>query len=36
MFQMKEQEKTLQKELNEMERSNLFNKGFEEMIINKF
>ena len=33
MFQMKEQDKTLEKELNEVGISNLLNKEFKVMIV---
>ena len=33
MFQSKEEDKTSEKELNEMERSNLLDKGFKAMVI---
>ena len=36
MFQTKEQDKTPEKELSEMEISNLYNKDFKVMIIKMF
>ena len=33
MFQLKEQDKTSEKELNEMERSNLLDKELKAMVI---